>query len=131
MGKSKFAEQFCNYCGKQTRMTVVGEMEGVKNKIWFRCSKCHHLALIEIEPQEQNSASKKIKVDLKTYNPQTIFTIGDKIFHSEWEDTGKVLKKIITSDGNHAILVAFEKNGERRLLENLKHTDIEKEMIIS
>lgn len=131
MGKSKFAEQFCNYCGKNTRMAVVGEMEGVKNKFWCRCSKCHHLSLIEVESQEQNSGSQKIKGDLKTYNPETIFSVGDRIFHSEWEDTGKVLKKIITSDGNHAILVAFEKLGERRLLENLQHTEIEKEMIPS
>ena len=52
------------------------------------------------------------------YVPQKSYNIGESIFHTEWNDFGKVLGKKRTSDGSYAIVVNFEKNGQRMLIEN-------------
>jgi len=127
MGK-KSTENFCNYCNKTTNMVVISEMNGLKDKVWARCIKCHHLSLLEHKGSEESSMSKSATTNVKIYKPDTVFLVGDKIFHNDWEDTGKVIKKTKTSDGQAAILVMFNKLGERRLVENLKNEEIEKEI---
>lgn len=69
------------------------------------------------------SAADMGKIDASTatlYNPLSSFKIGEAIFHTEWNDVGKVLSKTKTSNGSQSILVSFEKTGQRRLIENLK-----------
>jgi hypothetical protein len=119
MARTKYSERFCGYCNKATRMEFVGEMEGALGKMWFRCTRCHHTNLITVttvtEPQaELNAASAT------PYSPLSSFTIGQAIFHPEWNDVGRVMSKMKTSDGNQSIMVTFEKQGQRRLIENLK-----------
>ena len=63
----------------------------------------------------------KLDASLATpYNPLQSFKVGEAIFHTEWNDVGKVVSKMKTSDGSQAIVVSFEKQGQRRLIENLK-----------
>jgi hypothetical protein len=77
-------------------------------------------------PKADGGAKGKIDASVATpYNPQECFEIGQSIFHSEWDDVGRVVSKMKTSDGCHAIVVAFEKGGQRRLIENLKSMEIE------
>jgi len=62
-------------------------------------------------------------IDMKTvtlYNPHLSFKVGEAIFHGELNDVGRVVNKIRTSDGSQAIVVAFEKQGQKTLLENLR-----------
>jgi hypothetical protein len=100
-------------------MELVGGMEGVEGRVWYRCTRCHHSSLIAvIEPQNGNGKLDATKATL--YDPWHSFKIGEAIFHSEWNDVGKVLSKTRTSNGSQSILVAFEKQGQRRLIENLK-----------
>ncbi len=120
MARAKYAERFCGYCNKTARMEQVGEMEGVQNKMWFRCCRCHHTSLIDLAPEQAEAAQKKDSSKATVYQPGECFSVGQAIFHSEWNDTGTVLSKIKTSDGGQAIIVAFEKQGQRRLIENLK-----------
>lgn len=97
-------------------------MEGIPDKVWYRCSKCRHSMLIGLESlkKEQPDAERKIDVkDCIPYSPEKMYDVGQKIVHHEWNDVGKVLTKEITSSGAQAIIVAFEKLGERRLIENL------------
>ena len=119
MARTKYAERFCSYCNKGTKMELAGGMEGVQGKMWYRCTRCHHTSLIAIvEPLNGNG---KLDASAATlYNPWQSFKIGEAIFHTEWNDVGKVLSKAKTSDGSQSILVAFEKQGQRRLIENLK-----------
>ncbi|HZY09929.1 MAG TPA: hypothetical protein VFF29_02145 [Bacteroidota bacterium] len=121
MARSKYTEQFCNYCNKKTKMEMIGGMEGVKEKIWFKCTRCHHMSLLDfLESTEQ---PKNLKIDATSatiYNPELSFKIGESIFHSEWNDVGTVMSKTKTSNGSQAIVVSFEKQGQRRLIENLK-----------
>ncbi len=121
MARTKYTERFCTYCNKTTRMEHVGEMGGVKDKSWFRCCRCHHTTLLENGINTTSSNGEKIDVTKATiYTPCQCFKVGESIFHSEWNDVGTVISKTKTSDGGQAILVSFEKQGQRRLIENLK-----------
>ncbi len=120
MARSKYSERFCGFCNKSARMEMVGEMEGMPGKQWFRCTRCHHTSLIEVTSPE-NLAGIKLDASTATpYNPLQSFKVGEAIFHQEWNDVGKVVSKTKTSDGSQSILVTFEKAGTKRLIENLK-----------
>jgi hypothetical protein len=68
----------------------------------------------------QDDAKKKLeRSDCSEYRPENTYAIGQAIFHSEWDDIGKIVSKERTSAGASAIVVSFEKLGERRLLENV------------
>jgi hypothetical protein len=120
MARTKYSLKFCGYCNKEAKMEMVGEIQEGKEKMWFRCTRCHHMSLIDIQVQANGKMTKLSAENATPYTPQACFKVGEAIFHSEWNDIGKVTNKITTSDGSHAIIVAFEKQGERRLLENLK-----------
>ncbi len=121
MARAKYAERFCGYCNKTSRMEQVGEMDGVQNKMWYRCCRCHHTSLLDVSQEASSSAHGKIDPSKATpYQPCDCFEVGQSIFHSEWNDVGTVVSKTKTSDGGQAIIVAFEKQGQRRLIENLK-----------
>jgi DNA-directed RNA polymerase subunit RPC12/RpoP len=121
MARTKYSEHFCSYCNKTTKMELGGEMNGLENRSWFRCTRCHHTTLIELKPQADTKVGARIDATTATtYTPLQSFKIGEAIFHAEWNDLGKVVQKTKTSDGSQAILVSFEKGGQRRLIENLK-----------
>ena len=121
MARTKYSERFCSYCNKTTKMELGGEMAGLENRAWFRCTRCHHTTLIETKTQAELKIGMKLDAaTATTYSPLQSFKVGEAIFHTEWNDVGKVLQKTKTSDGSQAILVSFEKQGQRRLIENLK-----------
>jgi len=121
MSRTKHSDLFCAYCNKMTRMTLVGEMHVAGDKLWYKCSRCHHMTLTDLKVEESELESQKVDVNSAIlYDPQEIFQVGQSIFHNEWNDVGKVLSKTRTSDGNHAIVVSFEKQGQRTLIENVK-----------
>jgi len=122
MARTKYSEQFCTYCNKDTKMVLVGTMEGQTGKIWYRCTRCHHSSLIEGSIDRTNIALDPSTATM--YKPCQCFKVGEAIFHTEWNDVGKVLSKMKTSDGSQAIIVSFEKLGQRRLIENLKDEPI-------
>lgn len=120
MTRTKYSDRFCGYCHKDTRMERVGAMEGIQGKIWFRCTRCHHTNLLEVSESDEQKCDKLDPANATLYNPLQSFKIGEAIFHNDWNDVGKVLSKIKTSDGNQAIIVLFTKLGQRRLIENIK-----------
>jgi hypothetical protein len=52
------------------------------------------------------------------YTPDKIFVVGSSIYHTDWDDMGKITSKEKTSNGGNAIWVEFEKNGTKKLIEN-------------
>ena len=121
MARTKYSDRFCSYCNKTTKMELGGEMAGLENRAWFRCTRCHHTTLINLKTQAEQAADRKLDATTATtYSPLQSFKVGEAIFHTGWNDVGKVLQKMKTSDGSQAILVSFEKQGQRRLIENLK-----------
>ena len=124
MARTKYSERFCAYCNKTTRMVLVGEMSNAQDKMWYRCPRCHHMSLLVMKNSDQPNPGDPI--DMKTvtlYNPQLIFKIGEAIFHSDINDVGRVTSKVRMSNGNQAIVVAFEKQGNKTLIENIKTSE--------
>jgi len=125
MARTKYSERFCSYCNKGTRMELVGGMDGISGKMWFKCTRCHHTSLIDVS-SDTTTTNTNDKLDASSatvYNPWQTFRIGEAIFHSEWNDVGKVVRKDKLSDGSQSILVSFEKQGQRRLIESLKQEE--------
>ena len=105
-----------------------GEEEGVPSgKVWYRCTKCRQAFLFDMNALARDRDTAAQKVDVKNcteYSPTKTYSLGEAIYHSDWSDVGKVKAKEKTSSGAQSILVAFEKLGERRLIENLKSEEI-------
>jgi len=121
MSRTKYSERLCGYCNKVTRMETLGGMQNSTDKVWFRCTRCHHSSLFDLKAEGESLENLKADATTATpYKPGMIFHVGEAIFHSEWNDIGKVLSKVKTSDGSNAIVVSFEKQGQRTLIENLK-----------
>jgi len=109
-------------------MELVGEMqaEGSQEpavKAWYRCTRCKHTSLLEKHTSSQSKKGEAIKIDRAacvTYSREQDYKVGQAIYHTEWDDVGKITAKQKTSDGTQSITVAFEKLGERRLIENMQ-----------
>jgi len=114
----------CEICTKPTKFQLVGVVAGFEEtKKWAKCGKCRHTVLIDMEllqtPQEEISTVELSADDCKPYSPKTVYEIGDAIYHQAWDDMGMVRSKEMTSNGKNAIVVSFNKLGEKRLIENL------------
>ena len=120
MSKTKYVLSFCVSCNRESKMAIVGSMEGMENKIWYRCTRCHHSTMIDTSKRAPaDNVVKFSKDECTSYSPERSYTVGELIYHSDWDDMGKVTGKEKTSSGGRAILVSFEKLGSRRLIENL------------
>ena len=122
LSRTKHSLNHCVYCGKETKMALVGEMENAKGKTWYKCTRCRHMSLLE----------PKIKEDIGTllggidvsscipYKPDMSYSVGQFIFHSELNDAGRVMSKLRTSNGGNAIQVTFQNVGKKTFIESLK-----------
>lgn len=136
MARSRNITHYCAYCNKETKMARVGEMDVTENgaedvssagRIWFRCSRCHHNVLFDEETINSLKDAKESKSLLKEqcteYSPEKTFNVGEAIYHNEWDDVGWVKDKQTMSDGRSAIIVAFQKLGERKLIDSFRIDD--------
>ncbi len=128
MAKTKYIMHHCAYCRRESKMEFVGGAPAEGNgtevtKTWYRCTRCKHSALLTLSPQSREKKNHAIAIDRETcttYAKEKNFKVGEHIYHSEWDDVGKVVRKDKTSNGIQSIVVAFEKLGERKLLENIQ-----------
>ena len=122
MARGKNISHHCNHCERITKMEMVGSAESQPDKTWYRCTRCRHASLIDVnglKKLQEESKKTPEKIDCTEYRPNGTYTIGQAIFHTGWDDVGKITSKERTSRGEHAIVVSFEKHGERRLLESV------------
>lgn len=113
----------CETCVTPTKFELVGEASSEDEKVWAKCTKCHHTMMLDLElveseqnpPRETNVAVE----DCIDYSPKEVYSVGDAIYHKGWDDVGTVISKELTSNGSQAIVVTFNKLGEKRLIENL------------
>jgi hypothetical protein len=125
MSKTKYVTQQCTACGKETKMEIIGAVVGAENKVWYRCTRCHHSMMIDVQGQDKKK-DNVIKINRDTcvdYSPEKIYDVGSSIYHTDWDDMGTVKSKEKTSSGRSAIWVEFEKNGIKKLIENLQLAD--------
>lgn len=129
MARSKNITHYCAYCNKETKMARVGPMEVADNnsaasRVWYRCIRCHHNILFDEETLnslKENRETKELSKDKCTeYSPDKSFKVGEAIYHSEWDDVGWVKEKQTTSDGHSAIIVAFQRLGQRKLIDSYR-----------
>ncbi|HAV24173.1 MAG: hypothetical protein A2X67_06630 [Ignavibacteria bacterium GWA2_55_11] len=133
MAKSKYIMHDCAYCHKQTKMELVGGMtvEGHENdpqKMWYRCTRCKHSALLSDVSTAKEKRSSLPAIDRAScveYAAEKIYTIGQEIYHAGLDDVGRVIRKDKTSGGIHSIIVSFVNAGERKLLENMHLSQLE------
>jgi DNA-directed RNA polymerase subunit RPC12/RpoP len=122
MARGKSISHYCAHCERISKMELVGAVENQPDKTWYRCTRCRHAILLDLSELKKNEEAAKKKperADCSEYNPKQTYTVGQAIFHSEWDDVGKVISKEKTSGGGSAIVVSFQRLGERRLLESL------------
>ena len=123
MSKTKYAMQFCSSCGKETKMETIGAVVGSEDKVWYRCTRCHHSMMIDTSVKKEDAVIKVTRDQCIDYSPEKIYEIGSAIYHVDWDDMGKVTSKEKTSSGGNAIWVSFEKNGTKKLIENLQYVE--------
>ncbi len=122
MSRGKSITHQCSHCERVTKMEMVGATESQPDRVWYRCTRCRHaylLDLSELRKMQELAQRKLAREECTEYKPQHTYRVGEAIFHSEWNDVGKIISKVRTSGGDRAIVVAFEKLGERRLLESV------------
>jgi tRNA A37 N6-isopentenylltransferase MiaA len=97
---------------KETKHELIGEpieTESGRHQ-WARCTKSRHSQLVNLDAIEVDTDKSKAVVhisreDARKYSPKDEYRI--------------VRSKEVTSNGGHAIIVQFEKNNEKKLIENL------------
>ncbi len=135
MARTKNITHYCAYCNKETKMARVGAMDTTENgqeenttgRVWYKCSRCHHNTLFDEATihalKEPPEAKPLTKEDCIEYSPMKSFSVGEAIYHSELDDIGWVKDKETMSDGRSAIIVSFQKLGERKLLDSFRADD--------
>ena len=131
----------CSDCTRTARKEIVGEARSRQagetpqpidkaedgmpqnENLWVRCTKCHNTMLVNLAAlmSEKPKAHTMLSAsECTAYSPSRIFAIGEAIFHKDWDDVGTVMGKEVTASGRNAIIVHFDKSGERKLLENFQ-----------
>lgn len=123
--RAKYIILYSPFLMKETKHELIGEPieTDAGRQQWARCTKSHHSQLINLDTIEQESDKSKAIIhisqeDAIKYSPKKKYKIGDIIYHKVWEDLGIVRSKEVTSSGGNSIVVQFEKNSEKRLIED-------------
>jgi hypothetical protein len=126
--RAKYITLYSPYLMRETKHELIGEpIETEKGRHqWARCTRSRHSQLVNLDAIEAEDDKAKAVVhisreDAIKYSPKDEYQIGDVIFHTIWDDVGIVRAKEVTSTGGKSILVQFEKNNEKRLIENFIH----------
>lgn len=124
--RAKYITLYSPFLMKETKHELIGEAIETENgrTQWARCTRSRHSQLVNLDKIEAEVDKSKAVVhisreDAKKYSPKDEYSVGDVIFHKVWDDVGIVRSKEVTSTGGKAIIVHFEKNNEKRLIENL------------
>ena len=124
MARIKNIEAFCPNCAGLKKMELAGEVLGIEsqNKYWAKCKKCKQTMIIDmaVDVKEMKPSLEGIENEECTvYAPSKSFTVGESIYHKNWDDFGKVVSKEILSSGQKSIAVEFQKSGLKKLIESL------------
>lgn len=124
--RAKYITLYSPFLMKETKHELIGEPIETENgrQQWAKCTRSRHSQLVNFDAIEAEADRSKAVIhisreDALKYSPKEEYSIGDIIFHGIWDDVGIVRAKEVTSNGGNAIIVQFEKNNEKRLIENL------------
>jgi len=124
--KAKYIVLYSPFLMRETKHELIGEPIEHEHgrQQWARCTVSHHSQLINLDALEDakekaGAAIRLSREDSREYSPRESYAIGDVIFHKAWDDVGIIRSKEIMSNGRASLVVHFEKNKEKRLVENL------------
>jgi hypothetical protein len=123
MARIKNVEAFCSICNTVTKMELAGEVSGTEpeNKRWAKCKKCKQTMIINVAEDIKVSKPSLEGIENENctvYSPAKSFSVGESIYHENWNDFGKVVSKEVLSNGKSSIAVEFQKSGLRKLIES-------------
>lgn len=123
MARIKNVEAFCTICGSVKKFEITGTLAGEENqnKRWAKCKTCKQTRIIDLADIKTESKPNLEGIEsqtVKNYSPADTYEIGDNIYHKSWDDFGKVVNKVVTSDGQSSIIVEFQKSGNKKLIES-------------
>ncbi len=126
MARLKNIDAFCSSCNSIQKMEITGELSGeeVENKRWAKCKKCKQSMVIDLKADVEavDTSLEGIETkDFTVYSPMKSYTLGEPIYHKNWDDIGKVVSKEILSNGQKSIAVEFQKSGYKKLIESLNN----------
>ncbi len=126
MARLKNIDAFCSSCNSIQKMEITGELSGeeVENKRWAKCKKCKQSMVIDLKADVEavDTSLEGIETkDFTVYSPMKSYTLGEPIYHKNWDDFGKVVSKEILSSGQKSIAVEFQKSGYKKLIESLNN----------
>lgn len=124
MARVKNVEAYCPNCNSVRKMELTGDVNGAdeETKKWAKCKKCKQTMIIDIA---EDIKETKVSLDgienedCTEYSPQKSYSVGESIYHKNWDDFGKVVSKEVMSNGQSAISVEFQKSGLKKLIESL------------
>ncbi len=124
MARVKNVEVFCPNCNMVRKMELTGDVIGAdqETKKWAKCKKCKQTMIVDIteDVKEVKLSLEGIEnEDCTVYAPTKSFSVGESIYHHNWDDFGKVVSKEVMSNGQSAISVEFQKSGLKKLIESL------------
>lgn len=124
MARVKNIEAFCSVCNAVQKMELAGEVVALEgeNKRWAKCKKCKQTMMIDLESDVKETKPSLEGIEnneCTTYAPTKSFTVGESIYHQNWDDFGKVVSKEIMSNGRSSISVEFQKSGLKKLIESI------------
>lgn len=124
MARVKNIEAFCNVCNSVTKMELAGDAKvfDLQNKKWAKCKKCKQMIIIDPteNPKPEKLTADNIEIEnCSEYSPKKSYTVGESIYHSAWDDYGRVVGKEVSSSGQNTIKVEFQKLGHKKLIESI------------
>ncbi|MGD1005987.1 MAG: hypothetical protein ABR980_01990 [Ignavibacteriaceae bacterium] len=124
MARIKNIEAICPNCGGMKKMELAGEVLGTDNhdKYWAKCKKCKQTMIIDMNEDVKVTKPSLEGIeneDCTVYSPEKSFSVGESIYHKNWDDFGKVVSKDVLSSGQKSIAVEFQKSGLKKLIESL------------
>lgn len=123
--KNKYLVLYSPFLMKETKHELIGEpIEKEDGQYqWARCTRSHHLQFINLKNLQasklEDIRDSMTREDSIKYDPYREYNINDVIYHEAWDDIGYISSKEITSSGGYAIVIQFEKNKQKRLIEKL------------
>ncbi|MBN9398739.1 MAG: hypothetical protein J0I17_01055 ['Candidatus Kapabacteria' thiocyanatum] len=125
--KAKYILLYSPFLMRETKHELIGEPLETENgrQQWARCSVSHHSQLVNLDALQALTDKSVAQIrlsreDSKDYSPKNEYQVGDVIYHKTWDDVGIVRSKEVMTNGRASLIVHFEKNKEKRLVENVK-----------
>jgi len=126
MARIKNVEVFCPVCNAVRKMELAGEVTGAdsENKRWAKCKKCKQTMIIDMSENVKDTKPSLEGIEngeCTVYSPRKSFSVGESIYHENWDDFGKVVSKDVLSSGQSSITVEFQKLGNKKLIESFNN----------